>query len=831
MWGDLRYAARRLGQSPGFTAVVVLTLGLGIGGNTALFSLMDQLVLRPLPVRAPSELVVLDAPGTIIGTGHMFSGFSQPVSYPMYRDLRDGCEGFSGVLARMPLNLDLARAGETQRVTGELVSGNYFGVLGVQAALGSVVSPADDAEQLAHPVAVLSHSYWKRGFGADPSVVGRSVRLNGHEYVIAGVAARGFGGVEVGQNADVFIPMAMKAWATPSWDDMENRRVAWVQMMARLKPGTSEKAALASCNVVYQRGLAQEAQVIPDLTPERRQRFVSKSLAALPGAAGRSDLRDQFEAPLLALMAMVGFVLLIACANVANLLTARAAARQREVAIRLSLGASRGRLVRQLLAEGLLLSLFGGGAGLLLAYWTSDALLAALPLDSSHLTLNASPDGRVILFTLGICVLTTLLFGLIPALDSTRPALLATLREEGGRLAGGLGRTRFRRMLVAAEVALSLLLLVGAGLFARSLNNLRLLDPGFDPAPLLTFSINPDLAGYSKAQSQALVQRVRQELQALPGVLNASAAQSALLTGDSSTWGFRPEGYVQTDGEDISTNVNYVAADFFSTLGIRLVAGRGLGPQDVDGAPKVAVVNEALAKRFFPDVDPIGRRFYLGKREDGVLVEIVGVARDGKHASLREAPKRMVYLPHAQTIDLGAVTFYVRGAGDPLALAAAARQAVRRVETQLPIEDVKTMTAVVDESLFAERLASGLSAAFGLLATALAATGLYAVLSFGVARRTREIGVRMALGAKRREVVFLVLRDVMSMAGAGIGIGLPLAVGLGQALRSQLFGLSPADPLTLASATAFLLLVTLAAGYLPALRATRLNPSLALRHD
>jgi predicted permease len=832
MLADLRYACRRLALAPGFTLVVVVTLGLAIGANTALFSIMDQLLLRRLPVRAPDELVVLDAPGYTTGSIAMFSGFSRPISYPMYRDLRDGCSGFAGVLARVPASVNLTRGEATERVSAELASGNYFEVLGVEPALGRLLGPEDDRLRLGHPVVVLSHAFWTRAFGADPGVPGRGVRINGHDFTVLGVAARGFGGVEVGQSVDVFLPMAMKAWVTPAWDDMENRRVMWVTAMARLKPGVPAASAAAACNAIYASALEQEAQALSDLSQERRLRFVSKRLELLPGATGRSDLRNQFREPLLALMVMTGFVLLIACANVANLLTARATARQREVAVRLSLGASRPRLVRQLLAEGLLLSLLGGGCGLLLAFWISDALLAALPFEPGHLALSASPDARVIAFTLGICVLTTLLFGLFPALDSSRSSLLGTLREETGRLAGGRGQARARRALVAAEVALSLLLLVGAGLFARSLHNLRSLNPGFDPLPLLTFSVDPELAGYSNQQAQTLAVRLRDDLAALPGVRRASMAQLAVLTRNDSHSTVKPEGYQAQEGEDMSTGVNYVGADFLETLGVVLLRGRGIGPGDGPGAPPVAVVNETLARRFFPAVDPIGRHIAFSRSGSGQPIEIVGVARDGKHGTLREEPQRMMYVPHAQrTDDFGALTFYLRTTADPLALTAAVRQAVRRVDASLPVNDLEPMTQVVDESLFSERLVSALSAAFGLLATVLAATGLYAVLSFSVARRTREIGVRMALGAARGEVVRLVLRDILGMAGAGIAVGLPLAVALGQALRSQLFGLEPTDPVTLAAATALLLAVTLAAGYLPARRATRLDPALALRHE
>jgi predicted permease len=438
----------------------------------------------------------------------------------------------------------------------------------------------------------------------------------------------------------------------------------------------------------------------------------------------------------------------------------------------------------------------------------------------------------VVAFTFGVCVLTTILFGLYPALDSSRPSLLGTLREEAGSLAGGRQHARVRRVLVAAEVALSLLLVVGAGLFARSLHNLRSLDPGFDPVPLLTFSVDPELAGYSSEQAQALGLRLQADLAALPGVERASLAQISVLMRNESRSKLNPEGYVPQEGEDMTTQLNFVGAGFLETLGATLVRGRGIEAGDVAGAPRVAVINEALARRFYPGVDPLGRHLTFSRRGSGQPIAIVGVVRDGKHGTLREEPQRMVYVPYAQITDeFGSLTFYLRTAGDPLALATAVRQAVRRVDPGLPVNDLAPMTRVVDESLFSERLASGLSAAFGLLATLLAGTGLYAVLAFSVARRTREIGVRMALGADRGEVIGLVVRDVLTMAGAGIAIGLPLAVALGQVLRSQLFGLKPADPLTLLLATALLLGVTCLAGFVPARRATHLDPALALRHE
>jgi predicted permease len=830
---DFRQALRLLAKDPGFTAAVVLTLGLGIGANTAIFTLLDQVLLRELPVRAPQELVVLHAPGPNRGAIHQFSGFSAPLSYPMYADLRDGGgDVFAGVLARLPVDVNLTLRNESERVAGELVSGNYFAVLGVGAAPGRAFTPDDDRTRLGHPVAMLSHGFWTRRFAADPGVVGREITLNGHAFTVVGVAAAGFQGLEVGRVTDVFVPMQMKPWITPTWDGLDERRTLWLNAMARLKPGVSRAQAELAANVVYRRVLAAEIDAMSNVSAGFRERFLAKRLELLPGARGRSELRNRFSTRLVVLMAMVGLVLLIACANVANLLAARAAARRREIAVRLALGASRARLVRQLLVESLTLSLLGAAAGLLLAGWTADALLVALPPGTAGPGLSSSADGRVLGFTLLVSVVAALLFGLAPAVQASRAALVQTLRDEGGTLAGGSAHVRLRRALVVAEVALSLLLLVGAGLFARSLRNLRALDPGFDARALLSFVVQPALGGYDEPRLQALVTRLREELGALPGVRSASAADVAVLTGSDSSSTVRIDGYEPQEGENMNPAFNFVAPDYFATLGIPVLRGRALGAQDGPGASRVAVVNEAFTRRFFGGGEALGRRFRLAREQDGMPFEIVGVARDGKYASLRAEVPPLVYVPHAQLTDgTGQTTFYVRAAGAPEALVGAVRAAVRRLDPGLPVVDVASVEAVVDDSLFAERLTSLLSAAFGLLATLLAATGLYAVLSFSVARRTREIGVRMALGAERRAVLRLVLYDMLTLAGIGIALGLPAALALGKLVEAQLFGLTAADPSTLGAATALLLVVVLLAGYVPARHATRIDPVTALRFE
>jgi predicted permease len=825
---DLAYALRTLGKSPAFTAVVVLTLALGIGANTAIFTIMDQVLLRQLPVWRPQELVQLDGPGPFMG----MTMNERTFSYPMYLDLRDRGDVFTGTLGRFPSSATLTYRGQAEPVDVDVVTGNYFDVLGVRAALGRTLTPDDDRNKGGHPVVMLGHGFWIRRFGADASILNQQVLLNGQGMTVVGVTPAGFHGLEVGRSPDVLVPMAMKPQITPTWDEMENRRARWLNVFARLQPGVSREQAETALNVAYRQILEQELHVMPAAASQNfRQRFLAKRLVLLPGLRGQSELRDQVSTPLVVLMGMVGLILLIACANVANLLIARAAARQKEIAIRLALGAGRRRIVRQLVVESLTLAAWGGALGLLLAVWMSEGLLRALPLEDVAKSLSASPDRRVALFTLAVSLLTGLVFGLAPALQATRPNLLGTLKDEAGAvLSGGPPQVRFRKGLVVAQVALSLLLLVGAGLFARSLHNLRRLDPGFQIAQILTFGVDPSLSGYSPERALVLVDQIRQRLTGLPGVQSVSLAETPPMTGNATRSTMKVDGYTPQEGEDMNSHTNAVGPRYFSSMGIPLLSGREFDERDAKGAGKVALVNETMARRFFPPGQAVGRRLGFG-RYNVTDMEIVGVVKDGKFANLRDEAPRFVYVPYAQQGRMAGVTFYVRAAGEPATLFAAVRQAVRDMDAGLPVVELKTMRAQVDESLFVDRTVAILSAAFGLLATLLAAVGLYGVMSYTVARRTREIGIRMALGAERRAILRLVLREVGTMAALGIGVGLPLAVGLSRLLRSQLFGLSPADPLTLATATLALGTVALLAGLFPAQRATRVDPLVALRYE
>ena len=823
---EIRYAARGLRKNVGFALVVVLTLGFGMGANAAIFSLMDQVLLRNLPVRDPSQLVLLDGPGAF--QGRTFNRMT--FSYPMYVDFRDRNEVFSGVLARFPTAMTVVWQGRSERASGDIVSGNFFDVLGVGPAIGRVFNASDDRTPGAHSVAVLSYGYWQRRFGGDPAVLDQTLVVNGHPMTIIGVAAQGFTGMQIGSTSDVMVPMMMKAQMTPTWNDLDNRRSRWVTIMGRLKPGLTPDAAEVQLNVVYKQINQQEIQALSNVSDSFRQRFVSKHLEVLPGARGLSDMRQQFSTPLVVLMCMVGVVLLIACANVANLLLARSTSRQKEIAVRLALGAGRGRIARQHLIESLLLAGAGAIVGLVLATWTGRFLLAALPGDPTTQTLTANPDARVVVFTLLLAIVTALLFGIGPALSATRPAVVTALKDEAGSVVGGAKQARARRVLVVAQVALSMLLLSGAGLFARSLFNLRSVDPGFPVERLLTFSMDPSLSGYDPSRTLALFEQAQDAVGAVPGVRSASMSAIGAFTGNAWSMTVKVDGYQQKEDEDMNPNVDGIGPRYFETLGVTLVAGREFTAKDTAESPKVAIINETMAKYFFRDANPIGRRFGFGRGKPNDI-EIVGVVKDLRTIQLNEKAPRFVYIPYRQDDGVTELSFVVAVTGDTGGTAGAVRQAVQRLDPNLPIFNMKAMSAQVSESLYVERMVAALSVAFGALATMLAAIGLYGVMSYAVARRTREIGIRMALGAERGRVMWLVLKEVAVLAALGVALGLTGAFYLTRQVQSQLFGLSPHDPATLAGAMAVLLAVALVAGFIPARRATTIDPLVALKAE
>jgi len=829
---DLKQALRVFWKQPAFAAIVVLTLALGSGANTAIFTLLDQVMLRALPVERPDRLVVLSGPGPFSGWSSNQSDSVMPLSQPMLDGLREA-PVFQGAFGHYWSDVHVSLDGQTENVRGDMVTGSFFQVLGLRPAHGRLFTADDDRKPSGHPVVVLSHAYFERRFGGDPAVVGRTLSINNHPMTVIGVAPRGFNGAEISSAIDLYVPLAMQNEVQPTWGNrLGEWRSRWLVCMARLKDGVSLEEARAQANLVYAQLLQEDLRHIQGISESHSERFLKKTLVITPGGRGTSGLRDQSGTPLMVLMGMVGLVLLIACANVASLLLTRASSRQKELAVRLALGAGRSRLIRLHLVESLLLALAGGLVGLQLAYWLGDALIRALPYESAVRTLSATPDWRVGLFTITIAVVSGVGFGLVPALRASQTDLAPALKSEATSVVGGTGHFRLRKGLVVAQVALSLLLLIGAGLFTRSLMNLRALDPGFQADRLFTFTVDPSMNGEDYPTRVATLRRIQDELAGMPGVVSASAAEVALMTDSNSSSTVRVEGYESKEGENMNPNFNSVAPGFFETLGIPLVAGRDVAESDVLGAPQVAVVNEVFARYFFKEQNPIGRRFGLGRHGDkGYELEIVGVVRDGKAASLRETQRRFVYVPYTQDSRVGGLTYYVRSSALPDSFGKQLRAAVGRIDPTLPVTELKTMRAQIGESLFVERMVAALSAAFGLLATLLAAIGLYGVMGYAVTMRTREIGLRIALGADRPAVLTLVLREVAILAAIGIAIGLPGGYGLGRVIESQLFGLNARDPLTFAVATVALIGTAFLAGLIPAVRAVRVDPMTALRYE
>jgi predicted permease len=832
---DLRYAFRTLARARGFATVVILTLGLGIGANTAIFSLLDQVLLRPLPVAAPETLVQLDGPGPWSGR----TLDDRTFSYSMYRDLRDHNTVFAGLVAQFRTAATLTVRDRSERVNAELVSGNMFDVLGVAPIVGRAFTEDDDRVPGGHPVVVLGFGYWQRRFAGDPAVVGDAVTINSTLMTVLGVAPPAFAGIRSAATADIFVPLTMKTQLTPTLDDLLDRRSRFVKIVGRLKPGVTAAVAKASLDVVYRQLNEEELQsTFTDATESFRTRFRAKAMLLHPAARGISDARDAFSGPLTMLMAMVGLVLLIACANVANLLLSRATTRQKEMAVRLALGASRGRLAQQTLVEGLVLAAAGGLVGVLLSIWLGDLLLSMLPPDGLSRAISTTPNLRVGLFTMLVSVLTAIGFGLAPALQAAALELNTTIREAGAGAGGAHRQARLRKGLVVAQVALSMLLVAGGGLFARSLYNLQHLDRGFDTSGVISFSIDPSLSGYDQDRIRQLADRLLAEIRNLPGVSSASLAEVAALTNSNSQRTIEVQGYAAAERENMNAWANKVAPDYFRTMRLPLVAGREFTDRDAAGAPLVAIVNEAFARRFFGNENPIGRRFGWSAIEDPGAIEIVGVVRDAFYSSVRQGARGpddtpiFAYAPFAQGQRLGQVTVYVRttpaamtGLPDQL------RRTLAQADPSLPAFNMQAVDTTVQASLFSERMLALLSAAFGLVATLLAAIGLYGVMAYTVSRRTREIGIRIALGAERHSVLWLVLREVAVITAAGIGLGIPAAVALGGLIRSQLFGVSATDPVMITLASAVLALVAFGAGWLPARRAAKVQPVRALRSE
>jgi len=841
---DLRLALRNLGRAKLFTIVAVASLALGIGANTAIFTLIDQLILRLLPVRDPEQLAIIWTTGPHMGSNrgtHM-------ASYPMYQDFQQKAPAFSYVFCRRETPLSISFSGQTERVDGELVSGNYFEALGVKPAIGRVLSSKeDDQVYKGHPVVVLSHAYWVSRFAGDPKVIGQKMLVNDYPMTIVGVSAAGFYGLDPARSPQIRVPIQMKPLMTPGWDDIGDRRSQWVQMFARMKPGYTLRSAKASLQPLLTQILRYEATLpeMKDTTQYYLKLFLDRKVLMEPAGNGFSQMRRDYGTALVVLMCMVGLVLLIACFNVANLLVARAVARQKEIAVRLAVGASRWQLLRQLLVESLVLSILGGAAGLLLAVGMIRALLHFLPQDDTPLMLSADPDARILAFNAALAVLTGLLFGLAPALQSLRMDLWNALKDVVGAVSGTGGNVRFRKVLVTAQVAFSFLLLAGAGLFARTLFNLKQTEQGFyEIDRLITFQVDPALNGYSMPRMESFYRQLLENIRATPGVKSAAYNMVPVLSGDEWDSTMSVEGHQAKDGEDMQAFMNGVSTDYWKTMGIPLIAGRDFNPGDGGGpcadcdgmtrkreGRRVAIVNQKFATHFFGQQSPLGRHIAFGDKPKALDIEIIAVTGDTLYEGPREGVHRQVFLPFVHVDYPAGVTFYVRTAMDPAAMYGVLRRQVQALDPAMPVYQLKTVFRQLDDTLSTARLIATLSAAFGALATLLAAIGLYGVMAFMVARRTREIGLRMALGAPRGQVVWMVLRETMILVAAGLAIGVPAALLASRYVSTQLFGVKPTDLGAAAAALAILSLAAAGAGFLPARRASEIDPIQALRYE
>ncbi|HMD33096.1 MAG TPA: ABC transporter permease [Candidatus Acidoferrales bacterium] len=827
---DVRHGLRVLWKSPGFAAVAVVTLALGIGANTAIFSLLDQVLLRRLPVPNPEQLVVLRLQGSYTGRVWADGDPAESIPYPVYAGLRDNNNSvFSGLLGRFAVNLSVAFRGSTERAQGELVSGNYFQVLGVRPLLGRVFSPEDDRVLGGHPLAVLSYGYWMSHLGGDRAILNQSILVNDIPMTIVGVTQPGFAGIQVGQTPDLFVPLTMKAQMTPHWDGMTDWNDYWLAVIGRLKPGVSIAQAEAALAPAFHPLVEEQLAHLPDYPAKSREKFLQKKAQLEPGSRGRLIFQRDAQSPLVALSVMAGLVLLIACANVANLLLARGMARHREFAVRAAMGASRARLLRQLTVESLLVGVFGGLLGLAVAAWTGRILISTVSAATETHGLNPGLDWRVLGFALAVSLFSALLFGLLPALRLSRTDLLSALKIQGTTTSAAIPQVRMRKMLVAIQVAFTVLLLAGGGLFARTLWNLRRVDVGIPLGQLITFSIEPQLNGYSTERTTALCDQLRERIGALPGVNAVAAAEIPILVGSNSSSNITVPGVEKLPNDQQGSNVNWISPGYFSALGVPLTAGREFTAADGATAPKVAIVSQAMAKRFYPNQDPIGRTFKWGAKAMETL--IVGVVRDMSQDHVRSALVPFIYVPYAQDQKLGVMAFYIRTAQDPALVAPALRREVQQLDANLPIFQVATMNQVVDEDLFAERIIATLSACFAFLAALLAALGIYGVLAYLVAQRTREIGIRMVLGAEHSHVRWMVLSELGWMFALGALAGLPAAYGLARLSESLLYGVHAADPVVYAVDAALVALVALAASSLPMRRALRVAPIIALRHE
>ncbi len=829
----VRFALRTLFKTPFVTSVAILSLALGIGANTAIFSVFDQMLRRPLPVAEPNRLVNLEAPPPKPGNTscNQAGDCDRVFSYPMFRDLERTQTVFSGLAAHCLFLANVAARGQTLSGDGLFISGSYFSTLQLKPAIGRLLGPDDDAVPGEAHVAVLSHAYWTSRFGRDPSVLNQPVTINGQPMTVVGVASEGFNGTTLGARPVVFVPITMRDIFQPGarTSTFENRRSYWAYLFGRLKPGVTIEQARTALNVPYKTLLNDvEAPLQVGMSDQTMAKFRTRDVKIVPGERGQSSVDRDAKSPLILLLAVTVLVLLIACANIANLLLARSAARAGEMAVRLSIGASRRHLIIQLLAESCLLASFGGVGGLLVAQWTLHLMTAMLPPEASE-TVQFHLDWSILPITAAVTLGTGILFGIFPALHSTRPDLIASIKGQAGQPSGARAAARFRTVLATSQVALSMALLVAAGLFMKSLVNVSRVELGLNPDHVVTFRVAPLLNGYKPERSRQFFQDLEAALAIQPGVASVSNSSVPLLSGSNNNNSVIVQGFEVGLDTDTSSRTNRVGPGYFRTLGMQILAGREFSDADANSAPKVAVVNEAFVKKFNLGMDAVGKR--MGLRTDNKLdIEIVGIARNAKYSQVKQEMLPTYFLPYRQA-DVGLMTYYVRVAGNPEAFLATIRREVMKLDANLPVDDMRTLPDQIQQNVFLDRFVTILSTAFAVLATLLAAIGLYGVLAYTVSQRTREIGLRMALGAQPQRVRGMVLKQVAMMMAVGGAIGLTAAVWAGSVASALLFEMKGWDPLVLASAAIGLTLIALAAGYVPANRAAHIDPMRALRYE